>query len=427
MTRCATSLWLLGALACGGLGDETRFGAPPDAGPSAPAPGSDAGSITPAPLLPGEYVIVVPALGEQSPVHVSVLSATEAVVTLRFAEPIPVTIEATGEPLAVGEVPPGDLYRPPPELSGAYMLRASDPSSPFLARTIALGPGLNAAGGREALLMREVYREPPRCLAAPRTWETSAGEMRPDTEGTETRLSWPTPFRPWDAIQLRAAKPLVGAPKLAVLSDGIEAVPRWYSESKVSHWGSLGGWTELGGRTLQVSGTVVATNGVESAVEPATIAIFDLGASRSEPLTFGSAPAGLATWAPENVSHVPPGTDATCPAGCLRIGTGGAIGVRWQGPLASIRVRHRDDVGGWGVQDSSLDVTVASLSSPGYGAFWPPRADFWDEEIPVVDADANVFVWLSVDRGRYNPQSDSFCAVEFDQSTLIESIVPIPR
>lgn len=218
-----------------------------------------------------------------------------------------------------------------------------------------------------------------------------------------------------------------GAASNSVDADGIAIVPRWYSGSTVSHAGALPGWTELGGRTLQVSGTVVATNGVESAIEPVSIPVFDLGAPRTEPLTFGTAPEGLATWGADAVSHVPPGTDPACPGGCLRIATGGAIGLRWQGPLARIRVRHRDNVGGWNVHESSLNVNVASVSSPGYGAFWPPRSDFWEEEIPVVDADPDVFSWLSVDHGQYNTQSDPFCAFEFEQSTLIESIVAIPR
>ena len=208
--------------------------------------------------------------------------------------------------------------------------------------------------------------------------------------------------------------------------DGTEMALSWYAESLVRHSGRVLDWQSLGGRTLQVSGSAVATTGVESLVEPDTIPVFDLGPPRSEGLTFGIAPQGHATWGSESVSHVPPGADATCPAGCLRIATGGAIGVRWRGPLAGLRVRHRDDVGSFDVLDSPLDVTVATTTVPGQGHYAPPRREFWDEEIPILDADPDVFLWLTVGRGRYNPQSDGFCSIEFDQSTLIESIVPVP-
>ena len=69
MTRGGLWIWGLGALACRGGGDVTRLLALPDAGADQLAVATpDAGSgVIPAPLLPGEYAIAVPALAISRP------------------------------------------------------------------------------------------------------------------------------------------------------------------------------------------------------------------------------------------------------------------------------------------------------------------------------------------------------------------------
>lgn len=376
------------------------------------------------PLLPGDYTIVAPALGEESPVSVRVLSAEAARVTPRFGVPLEMALEAPGEALAVGEFFPGDLIQPPPHLSGAYVLRSDDP--PYGLRAIALGAGLDNAGGREALLLREVYAQPPRCLFSPRTWEAAPGRVVVDVEAAETRLSWISerPFMPWDSVFVSASKPLAAAPELTATVDDVPVELAGFLESDVRYSANVRDWVELGGHTLHISGRVVATNGVASMIEPASIPVLDVGEARSAPLTFAAAPQELAIWGEGAVSHLPPGANAACPSGCLRIATGGAIAVRWRGPLASLRVRHRDERSG---DYSTGGPLESSVFEPGSQSFetWG-SAEFGDADIKVLGGSEHVFLVLHVDSYRYQTQSDPRCDLLREQSVLIESIVPVP-
>lgn len=392
--------------------------------------------------MPGEYLIDAPDLGDASPIHVRILSTTSAIVTPRFGQARDFAIEELAEAeLAVEPSEMGSSVTvPPPEIHGHYVLRdvRAEERSRAL-RAIALSGTESASRQREALILHQVEVEPRACLSSPvSTWEGATGTASPDTAPTDVRLeAWTSPgwpFLPWNTLRLQAAKPLGAAPETVVAHVAGETASMIWREESGSFFGSFPGWPALAGRSVELSGSVTGTNAVLSPVSPYTVTPLDFGDVRATGLDFTAPPGELASWGDAAIAHAPPFAEPECPAGCLRISSGGGIAMRFAGPLSSIRVRHKgsgSQPGGIGfLREGPLEGVVATLvnGSPlGEYSFTMTsvNGEVSESELTVAGANDEVYVVFTVNALVERRQSDPLCDGYSDQTAYVESITPI--
>lgn len=393
-------------------------------------------------LMPGEYLVNVPELEDASPVHVRILSTTSAIVTPRYGEARDFAIEEPAEAeLAVEPSEVGNsLTVPLPEIHGHYVLRDTRTDERSLAlRAIALSATESSSMQRDALLLHQVDVEPRTCLSIPvSTWEGVAGTASPDTTPTEARLeAWSSPgspFLPWNELRLRVAKPLAALPETVVAHVGGEAVSMIWQEDRGAFYGRFPAWPALAGRRVELSGSVAGTNGVPSPVPPYDVTPLDFGAVRATALDFTASPEELASWGGAAVAQAPPGEETECPAGCLRVATGGGIGMRFAGPLSSLRVRHKGSgppLGNTGTpREGPLEGVVATLvDGAPLGSYsftlTSVNGELSESDLIIAGAHDEVYVVFEVKARVDVRQSDPLCDGYSNQTAYIEAITPI--
>jgi hypothetical protein len=290
-----------------------------------------------------EYLLDFSGGGEQAPLHLRVLSTREAEVMTPFGVPwVQSFSRSEGAPLAStstssGGGGTGGTSSSPPLLSGSYLFGVP--------AALALSESPTGGIGTEALFLDSMTKGT--CLQPPVvSYNVSSGTVQVDSTPTEVRLAAgdaSSVAPPWASTWLATSKP-VQAPlsdALGATIDGNVAELDWKqgdpSLASVGAGFTLRDWASAVGRTLLLSGSVASTNGVASPVS-LELPILDFGPLRGEKLDFSSAlPAELSV--PRGrVTHLAPGSDDACPAGCAHLESGTTLAVRLAGAGSALRL-----------------------------------------------------------------------------------------
>lgn len=272
--------------------------------------------------LSGDYWIATP---DQS-YFVTVESATRALVGPEYGGPLGYTIEHhPGATLAWKTI----SERPGIEITGEYVLRSTaenDLAATTYAFDLATSRALVASG--QWL-----------CHGSNPVWNVAEGSAVEDTTPTEVKAFGDGVVEPWGYVGFMSERPVEAplTPALELKVDGSPVSIAWGDApsglgSVLS--GTIDDWPSLLGKTLELSGFVTASNGIVSPVL-ATQQVLDYGRHTGLVDFRSSLPADVTAW---GVVHQSPGVISTCPDGCVYIGAGSGMGLRFQSPGPLLRV-----------------------------------------------------------------------------------------
>lgn len=376
------------------------------------------GPSSAAPLVPSEYWVRFGSLGSR--VHVRIVSPTEAIVDSgRYA------IERNDTALGMAAASGGG-----PSPSGPVVLRASPPSNWL--DSIATTADPDGKLGTHALLSLG-SRSSQGCLEpAMVTWQTVEGSVEPDVIETEVPAT-PSDYAllPWGSFSIDASKPardlLSKDTHARVGEQPIEIT--WSAQSTTTQqaYGRVLDWLLLVGKQLDVSGTLVNTNGAGPGgftQWSASFEFLDFGPSRSGQLDFRQGvPADLTLRGPSQVlaDDLACATEESPQARhCLRLDAGSRLALRLAGPLVGLRFDLRVENGGplEGAPTPALPtITFAAVD----GTFVSGAPSGPVLPAPVED----VFALVDVP-AESNAQVDPACAVAVKASVYIAAIEPLP-
>jgi hypothetical protein len=304
--------------------------------------------------------------------YLTVTSPTEALVGRPFQAPVGYTIEYHRGATLGSEMPSGTSDFVP---SGEYVLR------PTLARygQTVFALELGAGNDRARVATQSVY------CHGNGLWSVSEATLVRDTTPTEVRVP-EVLAPPWSWLSVFGER-VFAAPLAAGIEVGADGAPvplEWYDVDMglgVGVGAVLDDWRSAMGRTLEFSGSITSTNGVDSPVS-ATLPVIDFGMQTGR-ISFESAvPEGVATWG--NTGHYLIGEHGNCPDGCIGIGPGGGMGVRLAKPGPILRV----------VSTANMNVVfVLPGGTPTYATL--PSGDGVNlvvADIPITSGLSDIFV-----------------------------------
>jgi hypothetical protein len=309
-----------GGSAAGGTG----AGGTSAGGTSAGGTGAAVGSLS------GDYWIEV---SPSETYYLTVTSPTEALIGRPFEPPAGYRIEYhPGAPLG-----PAMAYGlSDVEMSGEYVLSpiADDSNLSANSYRYALERSADVTSARRAV------RTLPCHVSSP-TWTVYEATATRDTTPTLVRAEpeWGV-APPWGWLNAFAERPIAAplAAALEVKADGAPVAVTWSDAPSglgIGVGATIDDWPSFLGRTLELSGSVTATNGVPSPVL-LSFDVLDFGMHTGPVALTGSIPSDVAAWGNPYVYAA--GTFGNCPNGCASIGPGSGIGMRFIRPGASLRV-----------------------------------------------------------------------------------------
>ena len=293
-------------------------------GTSAGGTGAAVGSLS------GDYWIEV---SPSETYYLTVTSPTEALIGRPFEPPAGYRIEyhpgaALGPAMAYGLA---DV-----EMSGEYVLIPVGDDTNLNADTYRYA----LEGSADVTSARRAVRTLPCHTSAP-TWTVFEATATRDTTPTLVRAQpeWGV-APPWGFINAFAERPIAAplAAALEVKADGAPVAVTWSDAPSglgIGVGATIDDWPSFLGRTLELSGSVTATNGVPSPVL-LSFDVLDFGMHTGRVAFTDSVPSDVAVWG--DTFLYTPGVLGNCPDGCLALRRGGGVGIRFISPGPSLRV-----------------------------------------------------------------------------------------
>jgi hypothetical protein len=355
----------------GGLGGSATGGSATGGGGQGATGGSArGGSGATAGSLEGDYWIE----GEPAyTFYVTVTSPTEALVGRPFESPYEYDIVHTpGASLGPAEAFMLDNV----ELTGEYVLRRRD-------------------GNPDAFVFAlESSAERSQARLSFRSWPCHGSQTYSVYDVTAVRDATPSEGRvtpewglapPWGSFYLNAERPVLAplSAGFALTAGGEPVAVSWVDTTTPFAsiaGGSLDGWAELVGQTLELRGNLHGTNGTDGPVL-ASIDVLDFGMHEG-PVTFAALTTDVALWG--GAYHYPAGMLGNCPDGCVWLTSDAYVGMRFIRPGASLRVTAAF---GRGIEFMAPDGTGANVPiTPSQQGVVETR------EIPIPFATDDLFV-----------------------------------
>lgn len=273
--------------------------------------------------LSGDYWIATPDSGY----YVTATSRTLALVGPAYGGPLEYSIEHhPGAPLGWKTI----SERPGLEITGEYVLR-STAENDIAGTTYAFDLDTNST-----LVATGQWG----CHGTNPMWSVAEGSVVEDSTPTEVKAFGDgVVVEPWGYVGFMSERP-VEAPLTAALELKVDGSPvsiAWGdAPSGLGNVfaGTIADWTPLVGRTLELGGFVTASNGIASPVL-ATASVPDYSRHTGLVDFRGSLPTGVTAW---GVTYQSPGVVSTCPEGCVILGGGSGMALRFQSPGSLLRV-----------------------------------------------------------------------------------------